>query len=457
MDKTEQLLYDLACKENAEFPYNIQIAGYTAFNFVRRQCRIEYLKEKGKDFTDLTAGVNYAKVLFSIFQSLCQILKILFVRPKYSNVFLAFSRLDLVGKYYCDKFTDPFIELSSVGDDYIIFENGRGGVHYSNRIHKNKIINTDLVTFLSRFLSIIGARFYYRRYKVDFDELIKCTQNIYGDKIATSKLIISNVYKGIIVCNLTQKLLKAVDAQRLFTPTRKTNIFMAAKKMGVKCYEMQHGITYGETIPYSGFVEESASPDFFLEFGNNKPRDVYGITPEKMINVGWPLIDFIKKQNCFESFRKKDVLIISDPDVTDKMLAATSLLAVQYPESVFYFRPHPQEKINEQHMNIISAHSNIRLQDNRLNIMMVIYAFDNIVGENSTVLYEALSIGKKVGKLYLSQLNPRYLVKEDKSLFWEIRKTADLKYMLDGVVKNKPHKSIYSPFNKVLFDSLLNS
>ena len=83
--------------------------------------------------------------------------------------------------------------------------------------------------------------------------------------------------------------------------------------------------------------------------------------------------------------------------------------------------------------------------------------FDNIIGENSTVLYEALTINKKVGKLYLSQLNPLYLKEEDRASFWEIHETNDLKSMLDGNVNDKPYKSIYSPFNKDLFDSLLNS
>lgn len=456
MDKTELLIRHLVDKENSEFPYDIQIGGYTAFNFLRRHCRKEYLKNKGECVMDLTVDLNYKKVVFSICQSLWHILRILIFRPKYSNVFFSFPRLDLVGEKYCDKFSDPFIESSSINDNYIIFENGKGGIHYSNRIHKDKIINTDFVHFISRLLSKIGCRFYYRRNRLAFNELIKRIQNIYGENVLDTKMILSKVYEGIVICNLTQKLLKAIGTKRLFASARPI-YFMAAKRIGVKCFEIQHGITYGETILYSGYAEESAIPDLFLEFGNNVPKNVYGIPFEKMINVGWPFGDFIKKQNITNLYGKNDVLIISEPEVSDKILSATVLLAEYYTNSDFYFRPHPLEKITGQQMDIIKTHPNIKLQDNRLNIMIVLHSFNNIIGENSTVLYEALSINKKVGKLYLSQLNPLYLKEEDRLLFWEIYDITDLKKMFDGNINDKPHMSIYSPFNKVMFDSLIYS
>ena len=99
-------------------------------------------------------------------------------------------------------------------------------------------------------------------------------------------------------------------------------------------------------------------------------------------------------------------------------------------------------------MKIIDSMPNVKLQDKKINITVVLQGFSHIVGENSTVLYEALAIHKKVGRLCYPKLHPKYLEESDKDCFWEISSQQDFVTFLKEDVSSKKSKCIYSPFNK---------
>ena len=79
---------------------------------------------------------------------------------------------------------------------------------------------------------------------------------------------------------------------------------------------------------------------------------------------------------------------------------------------------------------------------------MALHSFDQIIGENSTVLYEALAINKKVGKLYFEGLDPKYLEEGDRECFWEIRDQQDFESFIKGTVGQKKSMCMYSLFDK---------
>ena len=150
------------------------------------------------------------------------------------------------------------------------------------------------------------------------------------------------------------------------------------------------------------------------------------------------------------TFSEKDVLVVSDPQCTDAMLNAVILLAEAFREVTFHFRPHPHEVLTAEHKAKIVAHQNIVIQDFQINITEVLMAVKYVIGENSTVLYEALSEGCRSGKLYFDGLNPIYLHEDDRGSFWEINNLESFKSFLNGK-EEKVKKSIYSPFDKELF------
>ena len=114
-------------------------------------------------------------------------------------------------------------------------------------------------------------------------------------------------------------------------------------------------------------------------------------------------------------------------------------------------RPHPHEIVTTEQLKMIESENNVKIQDKTINIAIVLQSFNHVLGENSTVLYEALAIHKKVGRLFYKRLNPKYLEESDRDCFWEIHNQDDFEQFLKDDVSSKKTKSIYSKFDKELF------
>lgn len=448
------IIREVVAREDCSRLYNIKLNGYTVFNFIKRQLRQSYISSAGLSAMDLVSSIKKTKVIESFFISSFQLGKLLLSMKKYDNVFFAFPRLESIGGLYVDKFTDPFIVESGI-KDFIIFENGRGGVHMRPRYNDSHIVNTDILTIVSVLHSSVFWRFWYLMNKKLLDGFIKELVSVYGENVIDKGTVLKSVLKSIHFSRLIETVLRSIHAKNVFAPARPFDIFAATRHLGIRSFEMQHGITYSETALYSGYQHGESIPDYFLSFGEMSPKDVYGINPDKVINVGWPLFDFCKCSSGFVKYHATDVLVISEPEVSDKIIDATLILAKAFPDSRFYIRPHPHETYNNAQSKLIHLLPNVSINNNKVNIAEAMAGFENVVGENSTVLYEALACNKKVGKLYLSGLEPIYLEEKDKESFWEIHSIDNLKQMLYGSVDDKNQKSIYSKFDAEKFLSLL--
>lgn len=104
-----------------------------------------------------------------------------------------------------------------------------------------------------------------------------------------------------------------------------------------------------------------------------------------------------------------------------------------------------------------NQHQNIHIDDNTQNILVTLNQFKHIIGENSIVLYEALSYGKKVGRLYMNGLAPKNLDKEDSAYFWRIEDADSFKEFIDASPEAKKQRKIYSKFDRNLFEDLIAS
>lgn len=446
---TKNLNYLIKKEEESQL-YNIQIDQFTVYNLLRRDLRSRFLKSKGDNPMPLKTKVSKTAVISNLWLSFIQVLKLLVLRPKYVNVFRSFPRLDRIGGVYVDKFSDPYIEISELSD-YVIFEHNKGGVRRKPRAHAEKIIDITCIVIFSKIWSSIFYKIYYYVHRRCFYKLLKELQNVYGDTMINPHYISKIVYENICLTKAYMTLLRAVSAKNIYAPARPANIFTAAKHLGVMRYEIQHGITYAETVLYSGRQHEELVPEFFLAFGHNDPQNVYGIPEDRILTVGWPLFEYLKERICINEYGDKDCLVISEHKVSDSIISATLSLAKYYPMSHFYIRPHPQEYYSKEQLDRIHSLPNVHVNDNKINIAEVLAGFKNVLGENSTVMYEALGLNKKVGKLYMDGLNPLYLNPNDKESFWVIRKYDDLQMMLNASPDDKPHKSIYSEFNSQLY------
>lgn len=448
----QQILCEIARKEIEYGCYSAKIDGVPIYSRIRRSIRKQLMKNAGVIVMELRKKADKNKSVISIAISCCHLCKLLFWPQKRDTVFMAFPRVDNVNGIYVDKFTDPLIEAGGFGEDYIIFEHGFGGVHNKPRMHSKHIVYVDCVNILSlAFAHLVYKRFCKKHDKelsVFFDTLEKAFGGEWNRKVFVKELAAQCTSTKIYYW-----LLRRIQPKRVIGPSRDylKKIFIPAKELHISTYELQHGITYGETEMYSGFRDEFIIPDYFLAFGNNKPSDVYGIEENRIVNIGWAFYDLLANMPQNERYGENDILVISEPEITDAIISATLALAERNPESSFYIRTHPHEILEERHLSQIIDKNNIKIQDKNINIAVVLEAFEHVIGENSTVLYEALAAGKKVGRLFTEGLHPKYLEESDKKCFWEIRTDQDFKSFLSDDISSRDCKSIYSKFNKELF------
>ncbi len=442
-------------KEENSGIYNIRIDKIPVYILIRSMLRNQYIRHIGFQHLELKFEKKRGSLIINTVISFYHMFKLLLFPSKSHNLFISFPRLDKIGTLFCDKFTDPYIMSSNVGNDFVIFEHSKGGKHLTPRMHSQSVYYIDAINAFARCLVIILYPFFRRKYNSEFQKLFCAIDEIFESHNFVNPAIAKLVLRYYFSVKIYRILYKRLEVKCVFSPARPVVAFIAAHLNNIKCYEMMHGVTYGETNLYSGYVEPMAKPDYFLAFGDVSPKNVYGINVEEILNVGWPLPQYMKSVGGIEKYNANDILVISSPQVSESILKAIEKLADENPHVNFYLRPHPHEIYDNEQQERINSRSNILIQDKTINIAIVLNAFVNIIGENSTALYEALSLGRKVGQLYYEGLNPIYLSIEDKECFWEIHNSEDLMQFINADVNDKKSKTIYSPFNAELFNSLI--
>lgn len=448
------LLRDIASKEINAGCYDFRIDGVAILSLVRDTIRTQYIKSFGFPVLVQRTGVKSFKFVLSVIKSIIHLLRLFIYGDKSQIVFYSFPRIEKIKGLYIEKFTDPIIEEINL-KDYIIFDYGRGGEHKTPRIHQDRLIYLDSLSLIATLESFFLWRFFYKRHYHEFEGFFSSILSVYSLNI-DKKSIIKEFYGRYKYASYLSLILKKTQARVVIGPSRDfmRPISVAARWNGIKVYELQHGITYSDTILYTGYRDRFVVPDLFLAFGDNNPKDVYGIEEDKIVNIGYALWNYVAKLTNNDTDRSNNVLVISDPGITEQLLDVIVSFSRKNQSIDFYFRPHPMEIVPTKCLNIINSISNLHLQDRTINIFEVLNSYNYVVGVDSTALYDALSFKKRVGKIRTNDLNPSYLNEEDKRMFWEIKNTDDFwEFMNSEEVKEV--KSIYSPFDSQKFLKLL--
>ena len=448
---------DICQKEVRGLCYEPKINGISVYNYIKRQIRSLELKRHGCSQNIGKVPLQPGKILGSFFLSLWQVLSLLLLNKKASFFIYSFFRTDSVNGKYLDKFTDPLVDYTSIKDDYVIFDRGNHGIHRKPRLHHKKIVYTDAINDIAYVWAFLFVRFFVKRNDKILERLWQSINHSFPEITYDKKSISRTIYYLSTLTKFYGFLMRRMGVRYMLAPARHAflPLIPAAKVNGVKVLELQHGITYSETLTYSGFRDSDFTPDFFLSFGEMHPDDVYGIEKDKIINIGWAFGDYIKKNISDVEKNDTDVLVISEPQITKRLISAVMKLASENQNTVFYFRPHPLEHLDEQDLTNIKSMNNVRLDDNTQNIMATLMRFMFVIGENSTVLYEALSMGKKVGKIRMDGLQPIYLQPEDEQLFGTITDIVSFQSYLGKSDNCITNRSIYAPFSISAFEKLL--
>lgn len=456
----EEFFKDLFDREVNAGCYNIKLNGLTLYQFIKRDFRTYVAHCHGHEIGFSMPSSARWEHRKSLIKSLFQIATVLIRRQKFDIFIYSFPRTEKMMGQYVEKFTDPIIDYSNIKKSYIIFEPDYCGIHRQPRFHNNSVVYADAIAWLANRIA---------KYKMKkkgliihkWEELKSTLEKAFPETNLSNTNYLLYIIQGFYTVKIYQYIFRHLGVNYLISPSRPSHLFLipAAKIEKVKVYELQHGVCYENTHrTYGGYMEPLFTPDKFLSFGEIKNATLYGIDQKDVVNIGWAFSYYIAKSfnKCIKT--KKGVLVISEgviKEIQEKMLNALFLLADANKEIHFYYRPHPDEYLSFQQIALISEHSNISIDDKTENLMLVMNSFTHILGCNSSGMYDALDMRKKVGKLSMCGLIPLYSEQGDQKYFYEISDESSFLYFVSNSINEKPYREHYSVFNEDLLNRLI--
>lgn len=423
------------------------------WRILRSEFRVSYLNE-----VDCTVKVRIklSEVVVNVMKSLFGFIKLLFQKKK-KYLFFSFPRLSYMGDYYIDKLFDPLIDNSICNDNYIIFERHQNSHHYTPRYHSRNVIYLDLIDNFVLFLHIIISPFSKRFCDKKVDELYcKLVQAFEIDE-EYRRYLKSCFLRYKLKYFFYSKIIFFLNPKAVFVAPRGVynSVICAAKKKGIITYEMQHGIVLGESISYSGSYCNSVDPDIFLIFGKDNVGSQYGMPVNRVVNIGFPFKTYISNIGL-PAYDDNVILLISEPHITDKIIQiAINLTNVVHNRYVFHIRCHPAEELSEKQKREIDQYDNIINVDNKIESWVVLSQYKAILGEMSSVVYEALALNKRVGLLNFGGLH----AVQTNDIYGGIPINSENEFesfMQDETYLSYSKSELYSDFSVTLFNQLLN-
>ncbi len=459
MNFNAKILNELKSKEIEYNLYDETIFGFPIFRIIRFDARTHFLKSK-TGHTNRTKPVkpNFKQLIIFFLLSAFQLFTLIFRRDfKKKNVFFAFPRLYKIENEYFDRFTDPIIALEQIKEDVLIFQRSLSGNYFLPRMHKERVVYTDFIYLTSKILAIvfipIFSLFYYNKTYKTFRKAKK----IYSIKfikliVALNTFVLEYFFYRIIYYSIKPNNVFLVNRE-IFFPQ-----LLASKKLNIPVFEFQHGITRGETALYTGTFNRNSDPDKFLVFGTSWIKPFFGLPEDRIVNIGWSYNQFVK--NLIHDVQLLDnfsFLVISSPAITQKILDFI-LKGIEFDQRFkFNLRLHPQEALDSKQLNLINANKNVTIVDNEIDSIISISEHQIIIGDNSSVLYEALSIGKKVARINMLGIFSRDIVTDKTfglsiiSEFKDLVNLAELDLSSESNINDK----VYSDFNSESFKQII--
>lgn len=450
-------IIDIEIKNNL---YDIKYKGFPIYRILRYFIRPELIRSFDGSFSADSRHVKPSiktvikNVLFSCFD-LCR----LFLSNKKIDVaFFPSFRLQKMGDLYIDKLTDPIILRSDLceKDKYVIFSSSFYNCYRKERVNYKMVRQVESIFFLSFIIAhIIYPFFKFAKKGKEIDLLLFKVQKMFAEKKDFRKQSYVEFIMFVIQYKLFSLLFNRIGCKKIFLVIRGNYYpqILAAHRNGIKVYEIQHGVTYGGTVLYSGSYDNIADPDCFLVFGSMWIGPQFGMPIEKIENIGFAYKDLVQKvvSNKIED----SILIISSPDITELMVKVTIKLAQTHKNKKFFFRPHPHEGLSELQIKSLLEQDNISFSDKSVDSNIEVMKYSKVIGTNSSVLFEANSIGIDVGRLTFGGLTIERYPGDD--VFFYINSLDDFDDFLDKSKNRYTYMESYSDFNKEKFLSIYNS
>lgn len=449
MEESKILNDIVKMEENYELN-SILIRGIPMWRIVRYHTRLYYINSK----TGYVAGEPSVRrehprpKLFSGFWR--------YIGKTDLSFFFSFNRLVNLNDYYLDKFIDPVIENTKLKySNYLIVDTRNYYGNY-NRIHKAHTVSNESRTVLIQFY-----KYFYRFItRVVYRKKIKQLFNLVRVPFELPDNYINKFYSeiGLFIAyyhyyNLWFKILKP---SRVFVVYREGYFPQIAvcKNRGISVSEFQHGITVDNTVSYAGRYDIRIDPDYFLVFGDYWKGPQFGMPLDRIVNIGWAYSKYLQKTIALNADKHvNEVLVISSPEISDAVLDALKVLSEANCNYSFDIRLHPCESYNEEQQRKLGAIPKAKVVDNKTDSALVLPTYQYVVGENSSVIYEALSVGCKVGMLNLCGLRPAIDLPGIKENFFVINDAKDFEQFLsdEKSLSTVTKAEFYSDFDSEAF------
>ena len=429
------------------------ICGLPVWRFVRFSFRIKYLNIVNKSSSPVIRKKRIiADTLKSFWKGFCLIV----TQKKVSTIIIPHPRLYYVGGQYIDRLTDPIIDASGI-QDYIILERQQNGEHRKPRVHNDKVMYLDFVENMALVLTPLFRPFLAWKYKKQIDGLYRLLDATFQLNDETYKnRFIAFVTRKVLSYYLVKPIINNLRPQRVFMAPRASfdHVIRCCKDLGITTIELQHGITPGETELYSGTYNSAYDTDYFFCFGKANIGLQFGIPVERIVNIGFAYKEYVNTIGL-DKYSSKTALVTSEPHITDILIDVIISLAKVNPDCEFHIRNHPQEKITDDIKAKTKDYPNIQFVSNKVESFCALSQYENVLGENSSVMYEAMSMHKKVGRLNFGGLH----VIESEMIHggFKINSVEDFNTFMNQPYNDEnDSKEVYSDFNIEAFKSVFD-
>jgi hypothetical protein len=187
----------------------------------------------------------------------------------------------------------------------------------------------------------------------------------------------------------------------------KRSLIAGAQAAGVTVVEAQHGAISGihPYLSWAGQTEVAYQPDEYLEWGQywGDVADLPAATKRKIIGAPDFITDALARTaelaKTGDAHQPKTVLIASQAHATKAITEFLLRAAAANPDFVFTLKQHPQEAPADFGSD---APANLLLADPADNTLDLMARSEFVLGVYTTALFEALTLGCKVGVLGFS-------------------------------------------------------
>lgn len=385
--------------------FELEVHGIRLWQYVRWYCLVEILYDvTGEGQTHITSKILQNESAMSLKE---RIEHQQFLLRKKDMVVFNHPRRVKEGKYYRCFVTETLLE--NLDCSYYVFENAYWGQHFRPVPTKNL-----------KYVHMDGLRKIFKVRNVDIDkQLKKFYKRVIQIFEKDNQIVLSEKLKRNIFYHIygsyDEVCLRTIWAKIVFTIVRPKicivtspyspgmeAIVAEAKKRHIATIEMQHGIAPGHffyNYLYQGTID--IFPDYIFAYGRHE-RDMhrYPIERNRIIPVGYPDLEKkVRKCQRAKTGRQKTILFISS---TEKVVAEYAIKLRQdqrLKDMRIIYKFHPDEyditTAKERRQNLADNGVEV-IAENKHDIYFYLGQADYVVGNVSTVLYEATEFNVKI-------------------------------------------------------------